>query len=100
MARQSFRAILRNIFSGRVARSGRASDALEDSDPTRTESILGRCGTRAPKPYVDLLTNLEPFRADLITRLRPSNGQTVLDLGTVGEPAPLPSRAMSARVGK
>lgn len=38
--------------------------------------------------YVDLLTNLEPFRAGLITRLRPSNGQTVLDLGTgPGEPA-------------
>ena len=38
--------------------------------------------------YLTLLRNLEPFRADLVTRLRAQEGEKVLDLGTgPGEPA-------------
>jgi SAM-dependent methyltransferase len=38
--------------------------------------------------YLDLLRNLEPFRADLVARLHPQEGEKVLDLGTgPGEPA-------------
>jgi len=38
--------------------------------------------------YVDLLRYMEPFRADLVARLRAQPGETVLDLGTgPGEPA-------------
>jgi SAM-dependent methyltransferase len=38
--------------------------------------------------YVGLMRNLEPFRADLVTRLAPQPGERILDLGTgPGEPA-------------
>jgi enediyne biosynthesis protein CalE5 len=38
--------------------------------------------------YLDLLRSLEPFRADLVARLRAKQGERVLDLGTgPGEPA-------------
>ncbi|HKS59329.1 MAG TPA: methyltransferase domain-containing protein [Thermoplasmata archaeon] len=38
--------------------------------------------------YLDFFTNLEPFRADLVKRLRPRSGEKILDLGTgPGEPA-------------
>ena len=38
--------------------------------------------------YLTLLGNLEPFRADLVARLRPERAERVLDLGTgPGEPA-------------
>jgi ubiquinone/menaquinone biosynthesis C-methylase UbiE len=38
--------------------------------------------------YVDLMRNLEPFRADLVSRLHLRKGEKVLDLGTgPGEPA-------------
>lgn len=38
--------------------------------------------------YVGLMRNLEPFRSDLIARLAPGAGESILDLGTgPGEPA-------------
>jgi ubiquinone/menaquinone biosynthesis C-methylase UbiE len=38
--------------------------------------------------YLDLLRNLEPFRADLVARLQAKEGEKILDLGTgPGEPA-------------
>jgi SAM-dependent methyltransferase len=38
--------------------------------------------------YVGLMRNLEPFRSDLMARLAPRLGETILDLGTgPGEPA-------------
>jgi SAM-dependent methyltransferase len=38
--------------------------------------------------YLDFMRNLEPFRADLVARLRAREGEKVLDLGTgPGEPA-------------
>jgi ubiquinone/menaquinone biosynthesis C-methylase UbiE len=38
--------------------------------------------------YLQLMRNLEPFRADLVSRLAAKNGEAILDLGTgPGEPA-------------
>jgi ubiquinone/menaquinone biosynthesis C-methylase UbiE len=38
--------------------------------------------------YVELMRNLEPFRSDLLSRVRPREGERFLDLGTgPGEPA-------------
>ncbi|MCI4331066.1 MAG: class I SAM-dependent methyltransferase [Thermoplasmata archaeon] len=47
--------------------------------------------------YVALMKNLEPFRQDLIARLDPRAGESVLDLGTgPGEPAMTVARIVGA----
>ena len=45
--------------------------------------------------YVRLMQTLEPFRTDLLTKLQPEPGETVLDLGTgPGEPAMTIARSL------
>jgi SAM-dependent methyltransferase len=47
--------------------------------------------------YVDLMRNLEPFRADLVGQLAPKAGERILDLGTgPGEPAMSIARMVGA----
>jgi SAM-dependent methyltransferase len=46
--------------------------------------------------YVDLMRNLEPFRAEALTRLNPQPGERILDMGTgPGEPALTIARAVA-----
>jgi len=46
--------------------------------------------------YVDLMRNLEPFRAEVLTHLAPRPGEHILDMGTgPGEPAMTIARAVA-----
>jgi SAM-dependent methyltransferase len=48
--------------------------------------------------YVNFMRNLEPFRSDLLDRIRPQPGEQVLDLGTgPGEPAMTIARAVGGK---
>ena len=46
--------------------------------------------------YVDLMRNLEPFRSDVLSQLKPQPGEHILDMGTgPGEPALTIARAVA-----